>query len=100
MGRYIEVDAIQKIVDSHCAKGCDGLAAACQECGADELVKEIVLKTPGIEIVRCKECKHCRPIDWVKDWYGSCRWFNTHAVQADDFCSYGERRVEWHTDTE
>ena len=45
---------------------------------------------PSIDIVRCGECKH-----WCKgdEVYGICyRCPNTRQMQADDFCSYGERK--------
>lgn len=50
------------------------------------------------ELVRCKECMH-----WVRsyEWQGcECRLFSNHfdmigrMTEADDFCSYGERRNE------
>ena len=50
-------------------------------------------ETDGVDIVRCKECKF-----WagnsdgdIDDWV-ECRWREDEAPDADDFCSYGERR--------
>ena len=40
----------------------------------------------GIDIVRCKECKHYRE---NKEF--GCVW-HLSAVKPDDFCSYGERK--------
>lgn len=47
-----------------------------------------------VEVVRCKDCKYCtltkegeyNPEDIV------CGYFMTDGMQANDFCSYGERR--------
>ena len=54
-------------------------------------------KIPGIDIVRCKECKY-----WLSDkpiknkWFQNgeidqCKWRTDESPNADDFCSYGER---------
>jgi hypothetical protein len=41
-------------------------------------------KTPGLEVVRCKDCKHYKQSGCQM----SMRDFNLE----DDFCSYGERK--------
>lgn len=45
------------------------------------------------ELVRCKDCKYCKVIDWddSNPYYGSCQYFNTHTVDADGFCYKAER---------
>ena len=51
---------------------------------------------PSIDIVRCGECK------WFNEKYGSCHAYHWDLnqgleyaeVDADDFCSYGEREGE------
>ena len=54
---------------------------------------EVLDSAPSIDIVRCEECKHSEktssPITAL--W---CKRFGLKdmAVEADDFCSYGERR--------
>ena len=41
----------------------------------------------GIDIVRCKECKHNpKGIGWV-----SCPMTGANTRKPDDYCSYGER---------
>ncbi len=45
-------------------------------------------------IVHCKDCKHCRKLPKGFKYYGSCSHFNTHSVDGDDYCSYGERRAD------
>ena len=45
---------------------------------------------PHIDIVRCKECKSWKWIEWAKEY--RCTLRNTaFNARADDFCSYGER---------
>lgn len=39
----------------------------------------------GIDIVRCRECK------WADKCSQICYKFN-HFINADDYCSYGERK--------
>lgn len=52
---------------------------------------ESMLYRDGIEIIRCKDCKYsyynkyCTNEQWKDD--GA-----TVTIEADDFCSYGERR--------
>lgn len=59
--------------------------------------QDIINKAPSIDIVRCKECKH-----WIGhiadddgfDGEDECRWRDSEAPNADDYCSYGEREDE------
>ena len=45
------------------------------------------------DIVRCKECKNWKWIEWAKEH--RCTLRNTAInARADDFCSYGERRTD------
>lgn len=46
---------------------------------------------PGVDLVRCKECKHCDYVDMKTHLWCDCQ---EHYVLADDFCSYGEREGE------
>lgn len=64
----------------------------------------LINNAPGIEIVRCKECKYwdaaknpkCKGVGICapprKD-LGGC-YFHRGATKGEDFCSYGERRDE------
>ena len=48
---------------------------------------------PSIDIIRCRECKHWKWIEWAKEY--RCTLRNTaFNARADDFCSYGEREGE------
>ena len=44
-----------------------------------------------VEVVRCKDCKYWQDNN---DGYPheECRWGNGETPDADDFCSYGERK--------
>ena len=53
-----------------------------------------------VEVVRCKECKH-NVANWQHDELDeedytdiTCDYFMTDGMEADDFCSYGERNEE------
>ena len=58
--------------------------------------REVLDSAPSIEVVRCGECK------WFNEKYGSCHAYHWDLnqgleyaeVDADDFCSYGEREGE------
>jgi hypothetical protein len=58
---------------------------------ADHLIANDV-----VPVVRCKDCKHCITDQNIIGGYGDCLRFDpvnkNSIVQADDFCSYGERR--------
>ena len=62
------------------------------EWDAERLCREIskleigIGKTPGIEMVRCKDCT-----EWDERNQECGHWYGFH---ADDFCSYGERKAE------
>lgn len=58
------------------------------------------------QIVRCKDCKHWIPYDWMfsEEWQSQniddypedeigCAWGDM-AMKANDFCSRGERKTE------
>ena len=66
----------------------------------DDTIADIVdyLIAKGVTIpVRCKDCKHYKPQRQSAHWEGStlyCCRCTTVKVNADDFCSYGERRTD------
>ena len=53
----------------------------------------LIDEAPTIDIVKCGECKFWagHSIGNLDDW-AECRWREDEATDADDFCSYGERR--------
>ena len=48
----------------------------------------------AVEVVRCKDCKVSFDNPFIADFPQLvCRkWANWHIVEANDFCSYGERK--------
>lgn len=53
------------------------------DCKVFEL-ESLERKKDLVEVVRCKDCKHCAHDKWCER--------RTLFVFADDFCSYGERK--------
>ncbi len=56
-------------------------------------LREVLVDTPTadvVEVVQCKDCKHC-VIGVYTNLY--CEHYD-YGVNADDFCSYGERKDE------
>lgn len=71
MSRYIEADAIPNIYTA--------------------THQELILAledAPSIDIVRCKECKFWKNKHLCATWSA----FGTIETEADDFCSYGEKK--------
>ena len=79
MSRYIDADALIDRLD-FCVKEGMGSKIA-------YTFKHIVDEAPSIDIVFCKECKY-------KDEIVNYCYENDRDVNADDFCSYGEREGE------
>ena len=69
VSRYIDIDDAIEIVTKTQGMWATTLHALCD--------------APKIDIVRCEECK------WYKDFDGC--FFSTAEVDANGFCSYGER---------
>lgn len=77
MSRYIDAEAWLKDME-------------CTNKFLDTL-KHKIADAPHIDIVFCKECKHCEYADMkVHLWCDRQERY----VYADDFCSYGERESE------
>ena len=83
MSRYIDADALIADLD----KGLWGK-------DYDKVLAEAIIRdAPTIDIVRCKECKNWKWIEWAKEY--RCILRNTaFNARANDFCSYGEREGE------
>lgn len=64
----------------------------CDECMyADKIFELEEQEEDIVEVVRCKDCKHWNKETELtycnkKDWMGT---------DANDYCSFGERREEW-----
>ena len=89
MPRYIDADAeLKRLPDDLPYKGS---------------VKRVLMQAPAadvVEVVRCKDCKH-NVANWqhdeldIEDYTDIvCDYFMTDGMEANDYCSYGERREE------
>ena len=54
-----------------------------------EIDYDSFMNAPAIDIIRCKEC-NAYMTDGYADGCGFCAYHHS-VVQANDFCSYGER---------
>ena len=52
--------------------------------------------TDVIAVTRCKDCKYCdKYTKWNNKEYLGCSWNGEiYEVEAEHYCSYGERRTE------
>lgn len=95
MSRYIDADALIESIKNTADLG-GWIGETLYQ------IKQVAIKyidsAPGIDIVRCKECKW-----WVDNLtendddeaYDSCRWdWSRKIPTAVDFCSCGEREGE------
>ena len=74
-----------------------------------DIDRQTILALPSadvVEVVRCKDCVHYMPYDWMfsEVWQSKniedypqneigCEWID-HYVKPDDYCSYGERKEQ------
>ena len=82
MGRLIDADAVKNIIRSGVSTDTEA---------DQEYVCERIDEAPSIEIVRCRECKrHGASLNDGCVYCTQLMW----TMNADDFCSYGEREGE------
>ena len=59
-------------------------------------VANYLIENDVVLVVRCKDCIHCSRDENIIGAYGYCYHFGCYAhdpmVEANDFCSYGERK--------
>lgn len=101
MSRYKDIDLCAKIIKKEFSyikssgvsmykKGRrDGLVLANAILNDDKRVHPADV----VEVVRCKDCKYYQDNN---DGYphDECKWCKDETPNADDFCSYGERKDE------
>lgn len=46
----------------------------------------------AVEVVRCRDCKHCRVASWGERYCIRDKTVEWGELKDDDFCSYGERK--------
>ena len=94
MTEYIEREALmRRIKEIHCAE-CDSYhGVRCRACWVDDTLDYIDSEQAAdvAPVVRCKDCKYWQDNN---DGYPheECRWVHEETPDADDFCSYGERK--------
>ena len=94
ISRQAAIDALNEVVKDHSITDFDAIAS--------------ILDLPSAqpEIIRCKDCKHWIPYDWMfsEVWQSKniadypedeigCNYCDM-TMKANDFCSRGERRTE------
>lgn len=91
MSRYIDADALIE-------KKWQAESEACFYALEDVVSVTDIEEAPSIDIVRCKECRHClvgvataqysNGKQRIENLCEKHKW----SVRADDYCSYGERK--------
>ena len=61
----------------------------CLDCDSIMQVIKYAPTIDAVPVVRCKDCKYLHEADFK---YVQHCVLNEHQVDADDFCSYGERK--------
>ena len=59
----------------------------------DDIPTADVPSSDSVEVVRCKDCKYGKKDSLFVGGY-ECSIFDNSNVEADDYCSYGERKEE------
>lgn len=100
MAEYIEREAFLKDIEERYCLPCkeagrDHNGCKCRACWVDDMRGDVI-DAPAADVapvVRCKDCKYWQDNN---DGYPheECRWGHGETPDADDFCSYGERREE------
>lgn len=89
MARYIDVD---KAI-AHIRGECESYYPTTFLAGISATINELnkIPTADVVEVVRCKDCRY-----WQDNNGGypheECRWGKDETPDADDFCSYGERK--------
>ena len=98
MAEYIEREALmRRIKEIHCAE-CDSYhGVRCRACWVDDTL-DYIDSEPAADVapvVRCKDCKHYDLGGCVKiDSDGNMHPEAWQSRKPEDFCSYGEQKVE------
>lgn len=100
MAEHIEREAFLKDIEERYCLPCkeagkDHNGCKCRACWVDDMCGEVI-DAPAADVapvVRCKDCKYWQDNN---DGYPheECRWGHGETPDANDFCSYGERRGE------
>ena len=93
--RLIDADALKEYIDAQKGRPFIG-------CTIGEALKIMTDEQPTVDavpVIRCKDCKYATKVyrldlPWLTQWEYSCRYYNTHSVMGDDWCSRAERKEE------
>lgn len=97
--QLISIENLEKwlyeIADNNDGVAVEDMAAACENIidrlpGLCTYAKEV---SDVVEVVRCKDCKHCDPENGHCDH--SLSTSLPFSRKPDDYCSYGERRKKY-----
>ena len=98
MAKYIEREAFLKDIEERYCLPCkeagrDHNGCKCRACWVDDMCGEVI-DAPAADVeplVRCMDCKYWQDNN---DGYPheECRWGHGETPDANDFCSYGERK--------
>ena len=95
MSRWIDADALKEdlLINHNTDLMSQSLVLGSGFDVGVDYVMQFIEDAPSIDLVRCGECKH-----WQDNNGGypttECRWGHDETPDADDFCSYGERRTK------
>ena len=93
-----KADEVKKALDV-CIN--QGFGSKCHECVyreyeggfcIDALMKDALDVINQMEVVRCKDCKHCIETSASSTKIACTKGVNWRAVEQNHFCSYGERK--------
>ena len=98
MAEYIERETFLKDIEERYCLPCkeagkDHNGCKCRACWVDDMRGDVI-DAPAADVeplVRCKDCKYWQDNN---DGYPheECRWGHGETPDANDFCSYGERK--------
>ena len=98
MTEYIERETFLKDIEERYCLPCKEAGrnhngCKCRACWVDDMCGEVI-DAPAADVepvVRCKDCKYWQDNN---DGYPheECRWGHGETPDANDFCSYGERK--------
>ena len=98
MSRYIDVDKLKEMVERQYSY-CHGYTGTKKDIYREALlaVKSAIhcqsISKDMQKVVRCRDCKYFQ--DNNNEYpHNECKWRQDETPDADDFCSYGERKAE------
>ena len=98
MSRYIDADKlIERILRLTIVT--DDMYGMGIACGIERAVN-VIQKHPTadvVEVVRCKDCKRFLQMETSPSYDGKCLGYG-YLVEANHYCSYGERREDKNND--